>query len=287
MFATISHERSDRGVTIMSKNEPDLQSRIQWLEGSQFKINETMFELDTSMDRTIEYQGRMCLAKGRRYIDAYFEHVDLSNVRTIVELGVFRGGSTAFFNELISPEKLIGIDLQPHVSAEFDAYMAETTDRASFISMCTSTLQDDRDTVNGIMDEELGGRPIDLVIDDCSHLYEQTKVSFEILFPRLSLNGVYVIEDWSWAHSPNEKINELGDRALSDFVFELQMLAASQPGWITKIVILPFIVFVYPGPHKPDYEFSVSDNYRAGAAKLHHPHHSDQTPSASPELETP
>ena len=41
---------------------------------------------------------------------------------------------------------------------------------------------------------------IDLVVDDASHLYEQTKATFAMLFPLVRPGGNYVIEDWSWAH---------------------------------------------------------------------------------------
>ena len=37
------------------------------------------------------------------------------------------------------------------------------------------------------------------MIDDASHMYEHTKVSFETLFPLLRPGGQYIIEDWSWA----------------------------------------------------------------------------------------
>src|SRR5207237_7250205 len=42
--------------------------------------------------------------------------------------------------------------------------------------------------------------PLDLVIDDASHQYEPTRSSFETLFPLLRTGGLYIIEDWAWAH---------------------------------------------------------------------------------------
>ncbi len=42
--------------------------------------------------------------------------------------------------------------------------------------------------------------PLDLVIDDASHLYGPTKTSFETLFPLLRPGGLYIIEDWAWGH---------------------------------------------------------------------------------------
>jgi len=40
---------------------------------------------------------------------------------------------------------------------------------------------------------------VDLVVDDACHAYEETKASFEFLFPLLQPGGIYLIEDWSWA----------------------------------------------------------------------------------------
>jgi hypothetical protein len=36
------------------------------------------------------------------------------------------------------------------------------------------------------------------VIDDGSHLLEETTRSFGTLFPRLRPGGLYVLEDWNW-----------------------------------------------------------------------------------------
>jgi hypothetical protein len=43
---------------------------------------------------------------------------------------------------------------------------------------------------------------LDLVIDDGSHLAEQTETTFATLFPRIREGGFYVIEDWNWELEP-------------------------------------------------------------------------------------
>lgn len=50
------------------------------------------------------------------------------------------------------------------------------------------------------MAAELAGQPLDLVIDDASHLLNETRASFETLFPLLGPGGLYVIEDWNADH---------------------------------------------------------------------------------------
>jgi hypothetical protein len=71
---------------------------------------------------------------------------------------------------------------------------------------------------------------LDLIVDDASHTYEQTKASFEILFPLLQPGGIYLIEDWSWTHmsrcqSPDAPFSKRD--ALSNLLFEQIMLMGS------------------------------------------------------------
>jgi hypothetical protein len=44
--------------------------------------------------------------------------------------------------------------------------------------------------------DEFGQDPLDLVIDDASHLYGPSLATFETLFPALREGGLYVLEDW-------------------------------------------------------------------------------------------
>ena len=67
-----------------------------------------------------------------------------------------------------------------------------------FVHFATS--QCDGEMLRQIVLSELADE-LDLVVDDASHTYEETKTSFELLFPLLSPGGIYVIEDWSWAHN--------------------------------------------------------------------------------------
>jgi len=72
--------------------------------------------------------------------------------------------------------------------------------RIGFVHFGTS--QCDGDKLSQIVLGELADE-LDLVVDDASHTYEETRASFEFLFPLLSPGGIYVIEDWSWAHHPD------------------------------------------------------------------------------------
>ena len=57
-----------------------------------------------------------------------------------------------------------------------------------------------------ILDHEFVDESIDLVIDDASHLYVETKASFEELFPRLRPGGLFIIEDWASGHTMSKLV---------------------------------------------------------------------------------
>jgi hypothetical protein len=99
--------------------------------------------------------------------------------------------------------------------------------------------QADRRRLAELVEEAFGDEPLDLVVDDCSHMYEPTRASFNELFPRLRPGGLYLIEDWTWAHT------ELGHEypeglwpdevRLTRLIFELQIAIPSVPGLISKV----------------------------------------------------
>ena len=118
-----------------------------------------------------------------------------------------------------------------------------------------STSQSDRKILEHIVRNELADE-LDLVVDDASHTYEQTKASFEILFPLLRPGGIYLIEDWSWAHHPFYQAPDAPfskRHALSNLLFEQLMLMGST-SLISEIRVWKFLYLirkaqmVFPAP---------------------------------------
>jgi hypothetical protein len=84
-------------------------------------------------------------------------------------------------------------------------------------------------------------------VDDASHTYEETRTSFEFLFPLLSPGGIYVIEDWSWAHHPDYQSADArfsNHRALSNLLFEQIMLLGSTAA-ISEIRVWRFFYLIH------------------------------------------
>ena len=131
----------------------------------------------------------------------YFRQRPEFRPKHVFELGMFDGGSVAFWHELFRPEKHVAVDLMNRDdSAYFQQYVAGRA-LASRIKTFWNTDQADKDRLYDLVQSELGGR-LDLVIDDASHLYVPTLASFEALFPFLSPGAIYIIEDWAWGHWP-------------------------------------------------------------------------------------
>lgn len=112
--------------------------------------------------------------------------------------------------------------------------------------------QSDVSAMTRIIADEMGGQPIDLVIDDASHFLRETRASFNILFPHLAANGTYIIEDWGWAHWASPRWQDNGGRwsdkePLSNLIFELSMLAASRPDLVTSVTVKPSYVILRKG----------------------------------------
>jgi hypothetical protein len=119
---------------------------------------------------------------------------------TIVELGIWNGGSVALWAELFRPQRHIAVDIMtggdpPHLERFLKAH--DLQDR---VKTYWGVDQSDAEGMRHILSEELVevGAIVDLVIDDASHLYGPTRASFECLFPLLRPGGVYFIEDWAW-----------------------------------------------------------------------------------------
>jgi len=134
----------------------------------------------------------------------------------IVELGIAEGGGAALIALLARPKKLVAVDLEPEplaALAEFiDAHGLTESVRPHY-----GVDQADRARLGELVDADLAGDALDLVVDDCSHQFGPTRSSFETLFPRLRPGGLYVIEDWNADHLMHDAIRaSLADTTVPD-----------------------------------------------------------------------
>jgi cephalosporin hydroxylase len=144
-------------------------------------------------------------------------------------------------DKLFKPRRISAVDITSGPVAPLLRYVTGMENR--FVHFSTS--QCDREVLEEIVRKELADE-LDLVVDDASHTYEQTRASFEFLFPLLRPGGVYVIEDWAWAHQPAYQSADapFSKRpALSNFLFEQLMLMGST-ALIAEIRVWKFLYLI-------------------------------------------
>jgi SAM-dependent methyltransferase len=115
--------------------------------------------------------------------------------------------------------------------------------------------------------ENFGSRCLDLVVDDGSHLYEPTKTSLNVFLPLLRPGGIYLIEDWGWAHwlEETKQYNQTfadEEIPLAKLILELVMLSATNWRMIRNIFIDGSRAFITRARDDiTDEEFDVSKAY--------------------------
>lgn len=130
------------------------------------------------------HPGGRRLHKWHHYFDIYENHFKPwrgQNI-TLLEIGVFGGGSLDLWRNYFGPEtQIIGIDVTESCVALADErtkiFIGDQADR-KFL----------RDVLSQV-------GPLDIVIDDGGHTMNQMITSFEEIYPRLTSPGVYLVED--------------------------------------------------------------------------------------------
>src|SRR5438477_7223024 len=185
----------------------------------EFSLGGENFVVDMSeKDRRPSDAEAFTIVKNEPYLRFYELLASSFSPRSILELGIFQGGSYVFLDKLFKPRRMSGVDISPKPVPSLLRYVADTEGR--FVHFSTS--QCDREILEQIVRDELADE-LDLVVDDASHTYEQTKASFEFLFPLLQPGGIYVVEDWSWSHTARYQPSDAPRadcKALSNLLFE-------------------------------------------------------------------
>lgn len=242
--------------------------RLEW-QDDHFMIDELVFYLKRpdhlAADRDRDW---FVLDKPTRLLDQYralWPRISANAIQNLLELGIYDGGSIVFWFELLAPVKYVALDLAPWGDIDYFRRYLESRNLGSRIKTYWQTDQGDREGLRTICQDEFDG-PLDLVVDDASHLYAPTRASFETLFPLLRPGGLFIIEDWSWGCWPNlPKLSHPDGTELPQLVHQLTDAAGSMqrflkqgvPGeshlWalqplIASVTVYPDIVVVERGP---------------------------------------
>lgn len=134
--------------------------------------------------------------------DRYFSAFRGKKIR-FLEIGVFKGGSLQMWRKYFGKDAIIyGIDIDPSC-ARLDGISGQvrigSQDDAAFLESVIS---------------EMGG--VDVILDDGSHHMNHIRASLNVLFPKLTDGGIYMVEDlhtafWKeWGGGYESKSNFFG-----------------------------------------------------------------------------
>lgn len=157
------------------------------------------------------------LHKWLHYFDIYDRHFSPYRGKeiTMVEIGVFHGGSMAMWSEYFGPQaKIIGVDISER------AKQFESDNVQVFIGD-----QEDPVFLNELL-ERIG--PIDVLLDDGGHTVGQQLVTFRELWPAIKPGGIAMIED---LHSNYWQDFGGGYRKPGTFIEFAKTLIDSQNAW--------------------------------------------------------
>lgn len=240
-----------------------------WEDRQTLRVNDVRFNV-TSDDhalRTFEStKDYFLLGKTREMIEWIAELGRCNRFDKILDVGIFKGGSVVLYDQLFRPSRIVALEYWPDPVPALTEYIAKNQ-REMAIRTCYGTDQSDRPKVQEILQQEFPKKNLDLIVDDASHLYFQTKETFNVAFPFLRTDGIYVIEDWAWAHWDGEfwqKDNAFykDHPAMSNLLIELFMLCASRPDLIADIHVTFNTIAVRRGPGViGDREFNIGDHY--------------------------
>lgn len=240
---------------------------IPWVSETLIDFNGIQVELCEPPDLYDRQssENHLILGKPRWMVDELLEITETLDARMIIDVGVYKGGSVVFLNEVFRPEKLVGIERNPVDIPALTQYCNDPA-RIDRIRVFLGVDQADQPALGRIFRHEFGNQPLDLVVDDASHFFEETRGTFRALFPRLRPGGLYVIEDWGWAHWPEDFWQNVrgddyfrGKTALSTLITELMLLCASSPQLVTKVTINHMVAYIERGPGALDPGFELSE----------------------------
>jgi hypothetical protein len=203
------------------------------------------------------------LMKDRANVTAYVDNLSDSPTSDFLELGIMKGGSCGFFEALYKPKNHMALDVYRQRNDGMDELSAAVAADGRRFKAYFDLSQAD---IPRILSEwrALSGQSkpeFDVIVDDASHSYGLSLASFNGLLPYVRSGGVYVIEDWGWAHwqglwqDPSH--DEYMNPALSNLSIHCLIATTCGGGTISKVITTPNQTFVFRGDRQISTPFDV------------------------------
>jgi len=140
------------------------------------------------------------------FIDVYEPYFNnLKDVKNVLEIGVYNGGSLQYLKSKFQDAKIYGLDIENKTQYDSDRIKTYVVN------------QEDRDSLERFINDN--DVEFDVIIDDGGHTMKQQQVSFGVLFKRLKKGGIYILED---LHT--SRLDQFGTIHSSDLITTLDML---------------------------------------------------------------
>lgn len=243
-------------------------STLTWLDKGlrlgQFTLVE---EFGTGIASAAEEYPNFILMKGRDCINGYLEVLpQRDRYDDVLELGIMKGGSCVLFNELLKPARHMAVDISQPESGlpQFTDYVAAQGRKFHALHRVS---QDDDSTIASTYESAFATKAeFDLIVDDASHNYALSLASFNSLFPRMKVGGIYALEDWGWGHWGGRfqegEHPEYKNPALSNLAVHALLAVTGAGNIVSTVIAKPNTVFVFRGPAP------IPENFRIEKAVL-------------------
>lgn len=225
-----------------------IADKITWRKETEFEIASFVYReqpdgaRDTAPDAFHFYKNRAQIEQ----FDRFFAETGFVPKR-VLELGIWDGGSAAFWPEVLQLQAYAAIDIQERGDSGYFTRWLDERGRG-----CVSTHwgvdQTSEEVLRVIHDRHLD--PLDLILDDCSHMYDSTLRSFEMLFGRVRPGGWYIIEDWAWSLQPEYQSRHHAwavNRSLHPITHRLVDLHGSRPDVVPSLRMFPDFIAIERG----------------------------------------
>lgn len=221
-----------------------MRNDLEWVTDKLVRLGGIEFYLSTGSEEWHTHQSRpdhFLLGKDRWMVDDVAALRERESISRILEVGIFKGGSTALYAKLFDPEKLIAVELDVTPVAALTDFIRDHGFEGR-IKPYYGVNQADRQAMGRILAADFPARDIDLIVDDASHLYHETRATFNLTLPYLRPDGLYLIEDWGWAHWQGDVWQKSQAfpqflPAMSNLLIELFMLCASRPDIVKNLFV--------------------------------------------------
>jgi SAM-dependent methyltransferase len=228
------------------------------------EIGDATFSLGQRKQESLhENEECFVLWKDQKLLAQYEKYFSFSNKahNNILELGMWDGGSTALWYELLAPKKIIGIDILDKKDTNHFANWKhkKIQEDGSIIKTFWNTSQTDIKQLQTILKNEFP-QGIDIVFDDASHHYSSTIISFETVFPLLKPGAIYIIEDWAWLHWKEWVHSFPKGEDISRLIYQMIQSAGTYSNIIESVTVYPGFTVIERGTKILDESFKLQDH---------------------------